>query len=214
MSQRSHALVLGAMMLTLASVGVAAIVRNTMPPLPGVLTYFICYWTGCIALGGFLAPGSSIRVLYRPVAGHTLVRSLGWAPAVATFALAFLPSVRQLSFGAIAAIALFSLANGMFEEFFWRGAFVVAFPAPWPFGLPASCALFTLAHVPLLLLSGIQMQGGPAALLSGAAVLGAIWGWLAWAYHDLKSVSAAHVSTNFFAFCGLVAQNWSATSAA
>lgn len=49
---------------------------------------------------------------------------------------------------------------------------------------------------------------GALALVSGACMIGTIWGIAIFKIKNIKVVISAHVLTNFFAFSQLLYQNW------
>jgi membrane protease YdiL (CAAX protease family) len=54
----------------------------------------------------------------------------------------------------------------------------------------------------------MKYQGGFAALVGGAALMGFIWGFVAYKTKSLRAVTIAHVAANFFAFSAMIYDNW------
>jgi hypothetical protein len=131
-----------------------------------------------------------------------------WLPPITTLGVVFVTAAQHLSAQVLTAVCGVALVNGFTEELFWRGAFTATFPGSFRFAYVYPATLFTAWHVALALVPGVRYEGGAAALIGGAAVMGLGWGWVVWRTGDLRSVTVAHVMTNVFAFSGLVLSNW------
>ncbi|WIY52751.1 CPBP family intramembrane metalloprotease [Devosia sp. YIM 151766] len=121
--------------------------------------------------------------------------------------VAFAPNTAILTNGGMWLAILIATINGPLEEMAWRGGFLATFRA-WPrLGLWLGWALFSLWHVPLALSHGVVFDGGAAALIGGAALLGLLWSWIAWRTGSVFYVSIAHTLTNLFTFWVLFDRN-------
>lgn len=92
-------------------------------------------------------------------------------------------------------------------KLFWRGIFnkvfnniCLAYIYPTIF--------FGIWHIALYFAKGIVYQGGFASLFGGAFFMGLLWGWVAYKTKSIKIVTVAHIITNFFAFTGMIFENW------
>ena len=86
-------------------------------------------------------------------------------------------------------LALVSIAAGIGEEVLFRGALqplAIQWSTPW-IGIIAVALLFGLAHAIT-----------PAYFIA-ATIIGAYFGWLAWAYQDLLAPIVAHAVYDLFA---------------
>lgn len=175
----------------------------------GYLASLAVYWAG------FCLPVALIHL--RPAGAALwsprLPKQDRWLPALiaaqvaAVFAFGLVPHLGALT-PAIAGLAIaMALVNGTLEEAAWRGGFLASFADRPRLGFWLGWALFAAWHVPLALANGIVYDGGPLALVGGAAGLGLIWTWVAWRSGSLFWVVAAHVLTNLFAFPGLLVTN-------
>lgn len=202
-------LLIGAILLVAATIGLAPLFGRGCGSLVAVLELCAVYWSGCWFLALYAGDRSSLAALYRARLNRRPIELvLTWLPVVATFLVGFLPSVSRVPLWALAAVFGVSLINGVTEELFWRGAFVSRFPGSLKFGFLFPLIAFASWHIALARLPGVHYEGGIMALLGGSAVFGVCWGWSVWRTHDLRSVTLAHVLTNTFAFTQLALANW------
>ncbi|UYN98678.1 MAG: CPBP family intramembrane metalloprotease [Devosia sp.] len=119
----------------------------------------------------------------------------------------FAPNTAMLSHGGMYLALLIALINGPLEEIAWRGGFLATFRDRPRLGFWLGLGLFTLWHVPLALAAGLVYDGGAAALIGGAAVLGLFWAWITWRTGSVFYTAIAHALTNIFAFWVLFDRN-------
>ena len=67
---------------------------------------------------------------------------------------------------------------------------------------------FTCWHFALLFAKGVSYHGGALALVGGAGMMGAIWGYVMFKTKNIKVTICAHIITNFFAFSQLIYVNF------
>ncbi len=67
---------------------------------------------------------------------------------------------------------------------------------------------FGVWHIALYFAKGMVYQGGFDSLVGGSFFLGLLWKWAAYKTKSIKTVTGAHIITNFFAFTGLIFENW------
>lgn len=202
-------LLLGTPAFVALMIVVAPLLGRYLDSLAAVLLLLSMYWAGACTLALASAPRSDLVGLYRtPLNRRPLEVVLTWLPTAATLCSALLLSAWLVPVGVWPAIVVLAIVNGSVEELFWRGAFVATFPRELGLAYLYPSVLFAVWHVAMALVVGMRYPSGPFALIGGAAVLGLMWGWVLWRTRDLRSVSAAHVITNVFAFAGVVMLNW------
>ena len=54
----------------------------------------------------------------------------------------------------------------------------------------------------------MKYQGGVASLVGGAFFMGVLWGLVAYKTRSIKVVTIANIIADFFAFTGLIYENW------
>ncbi len=188
------------------------ILSDVLPPQHGYLAGFVFYWALLAALNVvFLGRAGLAVVTERPPLRSPVDRVLAGsclAMALPPFFLVFLSAAPELtSLGWLLLIAA-ACCNGTMEELFWRGVFVHRYSDDvWrAYILPT--LFFTLWHLTLVAVPDIHYDGGKAALVGGAAAFGIVWGYVAFRQRSVVFTTLGHVAVNFFAFSGLIQQNW------
>ena len=133
---------------------------------------------------------------------------VAFIPVVATFFVAFLPTLPQMTGKLFLITAVYALINGTLEELFWRFTFHQVFEEKMLFAYVIPTVIFTSWHIALTFANGMSYHGGALALVGGAGVMGTIWGLVMYRTRNIKVLIAAHVCTNFCAFSQLIAQNF------
>lgn len=133
---------------------------------------------------------------------------VAFIPVVATFIVAFLPTIKDLKLGMLLLLLVYSIVNGLLEEMFWRFSFNELFGENILRAYIVPTILFSCWHVALLFAKGVTYSGGAPALVGGAAFMGVLWGFVMFKTKNIKIVIIAHVLTNFFAFSQLLYDNW------
>lgn len=201
---------LGLMMLAAIPLLAAAFwaLTRALPPLAGYGAGLCLYWLliGAAVLRSTGAAERAALLAFRPPG--RLLGLLGFVPVVALAWIA-MGALQEtvLPAGIFLLIAAAALTNGTLEELFWRGAIL---PRPDREGVAVAVGLFTVWHVALLFAAGIDLTGGPVALLLGALVLGTIFMAMRLRTGTVGAAMASHVGVNLFAFTDLVARNWPA----
>lgn len=183
---------------------------RTLGLAPGYLAAFVTYWTYCLAHGWRLKQ-SPLRPLYRTPARdrrNVLLSLLCFVPATGAFVVAFLPAASKLSAMLWLVLIVAALTNGVVEEFYWRAAFISRYGRSATRALLVPTVLFGLWHVSLLAAPGVEYHGGALALVGGSSVMGLLWGYTAFSQQRVLVPTLAHVLTNFFAFAGLLVDNF------
>jgi hypothetical protein len=132
---------------------------------------------------------------------------LAFIPCLATLIVVFGEIAPIVGFQVLLLSLLFALINGTLEEMFWRGAFNKLFDDIYLAYMYPSI-FFGIWHIALFLAKGMVYQGGFPSLVGGALFMGLLWGLVAFKTKSIKIVTVAHVITNFFAFTGLIFENW------
>jgi membrane protease YdiL (CAAX protease family) len=133
---------------------------------------------------------------------------LCFIPVIATFLVAFLPTLPHISIRLLLILTLYAGLNGTLEELFWRGTFHGVYGDDLIRAYLLPTAIFTCWHFALLFADGVAYHGGAAALVGGACVMGVIWGFAVYKTGKVWLTVTAHVLVNFFAFSQLLYENW------
>lgn len=180
-----------------------------LPPIIGYGAGLALYWgvlAGLILAGGARQRLQGLMRARWPGRWPALVLALVLAGLLfeSTRAVAAAQPQAWLLGGALVAAVL----NGTLEELFWRGTLLARplTPPRWP-ALIGSLALFVTWHVALLFANGINVTGGAAGLLGGAAALGALFLALRLSSASVATPALAHIAVNALAFAALVAAN-------
>lgn len=181
----------------------------------GYVTVFCIYWfIFCLPVSLYISNGfSELRGIYFqesniPTRISKAYYLLAFIPCIATFFVVFKEFAPVAGFQVLSIALLYALINGTFEEMFWRGVFNKVFNDNIFLAYIYPSVFFGIWHIALLLAKGMVYQGGFASLVGGSLLMGLLWGWVAYKTRSIKVVTAAHIITNFFAFTGLIFENW------
>ena len=178
----------------------------------GYITGFLAYWLYAALIA--LLSGGLIRRNLKHLFSFTsqgikvqIIHGAAFIPVAGVFFISFLPNVAHLT--ATAALLLFGMAviNGIVEEYYWRGLYLLEFSKNRWVGYVISPILFGAYHVSLWFIKGITYQGGFMALVGGAYIMGLLWTWVARKTGNIRSCTVAHIMVNIFAFTGLFVDN-------
>lgn len=191
--------------------GLFSLFPMILGPKWGYITGFILYWACALFfsrwINGFDL--SSLKKMYSVTSSwpSLIVSVVAFLPVFGVFFISFLPNVCLLTLASGILVILFSICNGLVEEYFWRGMYLDQFRENAVVFLIVSPVIFGAYHIALWLIKGITYQGGFMALVGGAYVMGLIWAWVARRTGSILSVTIAHILVNIFAFTGLFVQN-------
>ncbi|WP_162055199.1 CPBP family intramembrane glutamic endopeptidase [Pontibacter pamirensis] len=176
----------------------------------GYLASFCIYWLYCL-LHGVQLKGNNMAKLYTwpPLnRQNVLLLFLCFVPAVGAFFAAFLITYSQLNSTLYFILVAAALVNGFVEELYWRGAFISRYKQHLWLAFIFPTLLFGLWHISVYAAYGITYQGGFLPLVGGAFFMGCLWGYTAYKQQRVLAPTMAHILTNFFAFSGLIVDNW------
>lgn len=181
----------------------------------GYIIGFCIYWfVFCIPATLYISEDfKSLKEIYLqkltiPTAMKKVKYMLAFAPCLATFFVVFKETAPKVEFKVLVIALAFGLINATIEEVFWRGTFNKAFNNNVYFAYIYPSVFFGIWHISLYFAKGIVYQGGFASLVGGSFFMGILWGWIAYKTKSIKIVTLAHIITNFFAFTGLIFENW------
>lgn len=177
----------------------------------GYLLGFVIYWIYCIFfiilfgrkkkeyLKGILKSPSSPK--------DKCFNFLAFLPVIGVFVISFLPNIRSIGFVTFVLVVVSAFMNGIIEEIYWRGLYLMEYKDNVWIGLIGSTLIFALWHVSLLRSEGIKFHGGAMALVGGALIMGLLWAFVSRKVNSIRYCILAHICVNFFAFTGLYVTN-------
>ncbi len=212
----SPILLLAAAFIVTAMVGFSVFIGNTgNKALAYILTSLVYWCVFCLPLSFYFLGGyGAVRNVYAkpvsqtPAKARRVLNLLAFMPCLGTLFAVFIPNIAALPIQALGLALLYAVLNGAIEELFWRGVFIKIFPEDILKGYLLPTIFFGLWHIALYTLKGMRYQDGFAALVGGATLMGALWGWVAYRTKSIRTVTAAHIVANFFAFSGMIYENW------
>lgn len=175
----------------------------------GMAIALAIYWGAvCFGFGLTIIGPRNLKCLYtRPKTANALNLALAILPVMLVFFAAFLPITATLTPRILLLATLFAIINGTAEELFWRGAFIRHFSQDARYAVAYSLVLFTTWHIALALIKGANYQGGALALIGGAAIMGLLWGILAWRTKSVYLSTLSHIGVNMMAFPAVLLAN-------
>ena len=185
---------------------------SLLSPQWGYLSGFIFYWV--YALAFILYITGLNRAKWKSMLGGSknhprafILQALAFVPVVGVFFISFLPNINQLSLSAAILLVVMAIVNGLIEEVYWRGLYLLEYKNDWRIGLLAATLLFAVWHISLWFSKGMLYQGGFGALVGGALIMGLLWAWVTRSVGNIRACVAAHILVNLFAFTALLVQN-------
>lgn len=138
---------------------------------------------------------------------HLLVLGLGLIPLVGLFFTEFWPNINALTQHLLLLLAVTALINGFLEEVYWRGLYLKFFGDQRKIRIIIATLFFTLVHIGIYQVQGLDFKGGWLPLIGGAAVLGLLWAWMVDRLKSILPTVLLHIGLNFFAFTGFYLSN-------
>lgn len=179
----------------------------------GYIVSNVAYWCGLWIIIAICSSGraltglKSFYITKQKGKHNTFYSTAAFLPVIATGIIVFIPTVQKAPALVFLIAIVYALINGTMEELFWRGIYNNGFSQiSVAYVIPT--LLFSLIHVAFALAKGIVYHGGNITLLGGAAFMGILWGFVAYKTKSIKYTTLAHIATNFFAFSGLIYDNW------
>ena len=165
----------------------------------------LTYWLTCWVLIGLSTrmPGGDGSVVRK----RRWLTWLAWLPVVGVAGVATSKAGGPITLFGLGCVLCFAVVNGITEELFWRRTFTRRFPDQPTVGFWFPLVVFTIWHATLLQIPDLQLEGGAATLMGGAAVMGAIWAACYWCNRNAFVICGAHVSVNLFAFYMMACDN-------
>lgn len=112
-------------------------------------------------------------------------------PVAGGFATVLLPDLPRATVAVVALAWVIAIVNASLEELLWRGVYVRLFPDRLVAGWLYPAALFALWH-----LSPTSIRGSAVVLVTGAAYLGLVYGWVAYRTGTIRHTIPAHILLN------------------
>jgi hypothetical protein len=177
----------------------------------GYLAGFLFYWLGwCLILPLALLGPQGIRDLFRvdlPGLGQPWWLALSFLviPLLLGFGYAFPRALRaKPGWRSVVISVAIALVNGILEEVLWRGAYVSLFPDQWLLAVLYPAVGFGVWHFSPQSVFPNRAPGGNLSLVLVAAILGLLWGWVAYASGSIGWTVASHVLFDFSGLGGRV----------
>lgn len=176
----------------------------------GYLLSFTFYWLYCLIHGSLIKRGNMLSLYSLPPLKrqNILLTILCFVPATGAFVASFSQVYEELNTSLYLILLLAACINGFVEEFYWRGAFISRYKENTLRAFVFPALLFGCWHISVYVAPGVEYQGGFWPLVGGAFFMGLIWGLTALLQQRILIPTLAHVLTNFFAFSGLIVDNW------
>ncbi|QUH19960.1 CPBP family intramembrane glutamic endopeptidase [Alkaliphilus sp. B6464] len=191
------------------------LLTNKIGKTRGYIGGFWIYWlVFCLPVSLYSCNGlSGLKGVYSQRSNIKTSERIIWyliafMPCIATFFIVFKNFVPIAGFQVLVIALAYALINGTIEELFWRGIFNKVFNNNIFLAYIYPTIFFGTWHIALYFAKGMVYQGGFVSLVGGAFFMGLLWGWVAYKTKSIKIVTVAHIITNFFAFTGMIFENW------
>ena len=175
-------------------------------PVRGYRYAFGVYWATCLAVpAAVLGPRRVAQSLTRPTGQLPRPRALAIAaltvPVGGAITVELRPHLREVNSAALAVAPLVGTVNAVAEEILWRALPAAAHPDDPVRGWLWPAAAFTGWHLAPLTVH----SHGRARILTGAALIGVGYGWIAWRTGSVAATLLPHAAADS---CGIrTAQN-------
>jgi membrane protease YdiL (CAAX protease family) len=178
----------------------------------GYVTGLAGYWVYCLITAWLVSRGNTnyFKELWDRQLNGKYVKWISLAafmPVLGLFFVSFLPNAAQLTFSTGVLLVLVVSLNGLVEELYWRGLYLLEYPDNFPLGFILPLMLFGAWHISLWFARGVVYKDGFLALVGGAYMLGLLWTWVARSNGNLRAVIPSHILVNLFAFTALFVDN-------
>lgn len=181
----------------------------------GYIGGFCIYWfVFCLPVSLYICDGlGGLKEVYSQKSNIKSSKKVIWylmalMPCIATFFIVFKNFAPVAEFQVLVIALVYAIINGTIEELFWRGIFNNIFNDNIFLAYIYPTIFFGIWHISLYFSKGMVYQGGFLSLVGGAFFMGLLWGWVSYKTKSIKIVTIAHIITNFFAFTGMIFENW------
>ena len=180
-------------------------------PKTGYFTGFVVYWIYCIIFFILLMKNragqiSGIFRIHLKTRKNILVSILAFLPVFGVFYIQFLPVISSITTAVFILVLVNAILNGIIEEMYWRGLYLVEYKSNVYIGLWLSVFLFGAWHISMYLIEDIYF-GGFGPLVGGSLLMGLLWSFCSRFLNSIIMPTIAHILVNFFAFTGLYIEN-------
>ena len=212
MKDKKRILLVSSLLLLPFTFGLFQLTTYLLGPKWGYFVGFLGYWAYCLIIA-WLVSRKNPDYFKAMLNGQRNQKYALWTglaafiPAFGVFFVSFLPNVAKLSLSAGTLLIGMVLLNGLIEELYWRGLYLLEYPSDMRIGFILSWLLFGAWHISLWFARGIVYKDGFLALVGGSYMLGLIWTWVARSNGNLRAVVPAHILANLFAFTALFVDN-------
>lgn len=175
----------------------------------GYLVGFVVYWSYCLVFVFLLSKRGELKARLRCNVNSKqalLYSMLTFIPIFGAAYANFLPYTHLITLQIGLLVLVTSLANGIVEELYWRGLYLIEYEEKASIRLWLATFLFGLWHIALYLIDDMS-YGGFFPLVSGATFMGLLWAFCSKKLQSIACSMAAHVLVNFFAFTGFYIEN-------
>lgn len=214
LTKKQIVMLAAAPLLVISTIAAFQVCTSNYGKTTGYILGFCFYWLiWCLILPMLIVGTSNIKNLYKikaPAFGKPAILNIVLTifPFILTGTVVFSRIADKINANVIVYALIFALINGSMEELFWRGTFNAVFENNIWLSYIYPTIFFGAWHIALYLVKDISYQGGFLSLVGGATIMGFAWGWAAWRSNTITFTTAAHILTNFFAFSGLIFENW------
>jgi CAAX protease family protein len=212
MKDKKNILLISSLIILPFTFGLFQLTTFFLGPKWGYITGFLGYWFYCLLTARLLAGGDRkyFKGMWDQQRENKYAKWIGLAafiPVLGVFFVSFLPNVAALTLSTGALLIFTVVLNGIIEELYWRGLYLLEYPNNARIGFVLSTILFGAWHISLWFARGVVYKDGFSALVGGALGLGLIWVWVARTSGNLRAVVPAHILTNLFALTALFVDN-------
>ena len=178
----------------------------------GYFIGFIIYWIYCITISSIVFRQNDnkfidiFRINLKTNKYSVIFSLLTLIPVFGVFYIQFLPNVDLLTKGLLLLVLTNAILNGLIEELYWRGLYLLEFKQNIWLGFCFSTFFFGVWHIALYTIQDID-YGGFFPLVAGAFFMGLLWSFCTRQLNSITFPVIAHVLVNIFAFTGLYINN-------
>ena len=163
----------------------------------GYLGGFVFFWAvWCFGFSVWAIGPRGVATVLRPTRPRLPRPAALWCvllavPVVGGFLTRLLPELPGATITVLALALVIAWLNATAEELLWRGVYIRLFPGRPVAGWLYPAVLFALWHV-----SPASVRGSSIVLVSSAAVLGLLYGWIAQQTGTIRYTILAHALVN------------------